>query len=260
MEAMAGLHQWTITMYTHTGCVKALGKPIRRVVPSESLYDRATAGWSIVDHARQWGPLVSRSIWRLARTRPYWPAVRFDRVDETTHASPMAGGAHRRGSVAALRRRCAGHRLLTMSEGARANSSRHGILDAGRSPRTAAKHPRAPFAHDVGTTMSFGPRQDSRRHRRPSSRSSATAVPGPTLRPSTVRGANARSSACVAGPLAAGPRRPRRRTCQGRAPCGAGTNQIEDPIPIGSGANSRRPTSDRRLYPNATPGERWWNR
>jgi crotonobetainyl-CoA:carnitine CoA-transferase CaiB-like acyl-CoA transferase len=196
LESMASLHQWTITMYTHTGCIKRRwGNRFGESVHPIALY-QATDGWiSIVSPTYQQfealcllidapGLLVDEDLTA--------PAVRFDRAGEIDQ--PIAAWLARRScSEAVAELQAAGvpaSRVLTMTDllvDAQLAARDYWLEGGCLGPQ--ARRPHVPFRTDVDDVR-LGPA-------RRSAPTPPPCWPRPGSRPTAHR---ARSSTCPRSP------------------------------------------------------------
>jgi len=87
MESIAHAHQWSLTMYTHTGAVKGRwGRRFGESFHPMGLYRCGDGGWISVGAASrdQWENfcITTETVELMADETLYAPAVRFERADE----------------------------------------------------------------------------------------------------------------------------------------------------------------------------------
>ena len=87
MESIAAAHQWTLTMYTHTGAVKRRwGRRFGESYHPMGLYQAGDGGWIAVGASsrEQWENfcITTDSVILMADDTLYWPAERFERCAE----------------------------------------------------------------------------------------------------------------------------------------------------------------------------------
>jgi crotonobetainyl-CoA:carnitine CoA-transferase CaiB-like acyl-CoA transferase len=268
IEAAASMHQWTVTMYTHTGCIKRRwGNRFGESVHPIALYECADGWISIVTPAlHQWEQLciAADMVELLADSDLESTAVRFDRSEEID--VPLARWLRDQSVASAVDTLQAvgvpASRVLTMAEVLDEEQlAVREFWDLRPELGEGARVPGAPVelggARALGSAPALGAHtSDFIRELRDGG---GDRPPLPAIDLSAIRFVEV--GIAWAGPLA------------GRflADLGAEVVKLEHPTSRGISQRTdldpdwewgRLPAAHLRfpVFPNAEPGERWWNR
>jgi len=269
MEAVAAAHQWSLTMYTHTGAIKKRwGLRIGEAHYPMTLWQCGDGGWIVAGapNRDQWERfcITTDSVLLMADDAMYAPAERFERADEIdAHVAPWFAQHSAEEAVALLQaNRVPASRVLDFAqmmqeEQVAVRESLEPRTDLGDGVRTIAlpfrlagvESPQRPSAHGADTAGFLdGIRLDDERHL-------------PELDLSSMRVVE--FSLAWAGPFA------------GRILGDLGVDVVKVEHPASRGLREAEPPSRgdgwkwgdlapaavrAEVFPDADPGERPWNR
>ena len=269
MEAVAAAHQWSLTMYTHTGVVKRRwGGRLGESFHPMSLYE-CSDGWVCVcaPLPDQWERLCVAvdQVELLLDERLMAPAERFDRAEEIDRAlQPWFSARRADEAVEALQ--------AARVPAGRANT----FFDVLAAEQLAVRHfwarapwlgadammPAAPFCvGDRGCAVPSALLSWAATPKRCWRRSSATPERSPFPRIDLHRLTAIETTVGWAGPLTA-----RFLADLGvdviklEHPAGRGVSPAPPPDPTWLWGTLPDPQLRAPVFPNAEPGERWWNR
>ncbi|HTN78940.1 MAG TPA: CoA transferase, partial [Acidimicrobiales bacterium] len=269
MESVAAAHQWSLTMYTHTGAVKRRwGRRFGESYHPMGLYQTGDGAWIAVGASsrEQWESfcIATDTVLLMADDTLYWPAERFERYTEIDEAVAPWLAAHTADeAVEELQaHRVPAAKVLSFAEVLRSEQlSARDYFEPRDDVHDAAVAPTRPFR--LGDAPSLPPPSDLGADTSAFVASLAADDARPAL-PSIDLAATrlVEFSVAWAGPLAG-------RTL---GDLGVEVIKVEHPLSRGFGmANSTTdapwrwgelgPTPIRpEIFPNAEPGEHRWNR